>query len=90
MPMLRLCAAVLLMSTSDTETVPESANSKPAAMRSAVVFPQPDGPSNVMSSPGITPRSSPSSATLVPNVFLTDLNSSAVMSPILGSRVLHR
>ena len=32
--------------------MPESANSNPAAMRSAVVFPQPDGPSRLISSPG--------------------------------------
>ena len=45
MPMLRLWAGVRVMSEPPTSTAPESANSKPAAMRSAVVLPQPEGPS---------------------------------------------
>jgi hypothetical protein len=72
MPMLRLCGGVRVMSAFDTITAPESANSKPAAMRRAVVLPQPDGPSSEMSSPCLTSRSSLSSATVGPNVLRTE------------------
>jgi hypothetical protein len=37
--------------------------SKPAIIRSVVVFPQPDGPSSVKNSPGGMSRSMPSTAT---------------------------
>ena len=63
MPMLRLWAGVPVMSLSPTSTVPESAHSNPAAMRSAVVLPQPDGPSRLISSPVAIARSKRSSAT---------------------------
>ena len=45
MPMSRLAAGTDEMSLPSTRTDPASAVSKPATMRSAVVLPQPDGPS---------------------------------------------
>ena len=39
-------------------TSPSSGVSKPAMMRSVVVFPQPDGPSRVTKSPSVMDRSS--------------------------------
>ena len=73
MPMFRLWAGMWVMSAPETDTVPASARSNPAAMRSAVVFPQPDGPSRLTSSPGCSTRSSPSSATTGPNVLRMEL-----------------
>ena len=52
MPMSRLEAATPDTSRPSISTWPESANSKPATMRSAVVLPQPDGPRSATSSPG--------------------------------------
>ena len=48
-------------------TEPASAASNPATMRSAVVLPQPDGPSRARNSPGAMFSDSPSSARTVPN-----------------------
>ena len=53
MPMLRLWAGTPEMSVPPTTPSPLSANSKPAAMRSAVVLPHPDGPSSEISSPSL-------------------------------------
>src|SRR5581483_12471807 len=44
------------------ETVPDVIVSRPATMRSAVVLPQPDGPTSTTNSPSPTSRSSPASA----------------------------
>ena len=38
-------------------SVPEEMSSSPATIRSAVVFPQPDGPTSTMNSPSRTSRS---------------------------------
>ena len=62
MPMSRLLAGTLVRSLPPTDTEPEVAWSRPARMRSAVVFPHPDGPSRATSSPGSMCRVSPSSA----------------------------
>ena len=43
-------------------TLPRSGNSSPAIVRSRVVLPHPDGPSNASSSPDSIARSTPSSA----------------------------
>ena len=67
MPMSRLAAGTGDTSWPSTSTVPESAVSKPATMRSAVVFPHPEGPSSATSSPGASRRVSPSRARVVPN-----------------------
>ena len=69
MPMLRLWAGVPRTLRPSTSTEPESGRSNPAAMRSAVVLPQPDGPSRLTSSPGSIARSNDSRATAVPNVL---------------------
>jgi hypothetical protein len=50
--MSRRAAGTDEMSLPSTRTDPVSAVSKPATMRSAVVLPQPDGPSSATSSPG--------------------------------------
>ena len=47
-----LAAGTPEMSLPSISTSPASAYSKPATIRSAVVFPQPDGPSRATSSPG--------------------------------------
>ena len=52
MPMSRLLAGTRVMSWPPTATRPPSASSSPARIRSAVVLPQPDGPSSATSSPG--------------------------------------
>jgi hypothetical protein len=67
MPMSRLAAATGAMSLPSTVTVPLSAVSNPARIRSAVVLPQPEGPSSATSSPGAMSSDSPSSARTVPN-----------------------
>ena len=66
MPMSRLFAGTDVTSRPPTETVPDVASSSPAKMRSAVVLPQPDGPSSATNSPGSMCRVSPSSARTVP------------------------
>ncbi len=65
-PVSRRWAGTRVTFSPSTSTSPESGCSKPASMRSAVVLPQPDGPSRARSSPGRTDRSSPSRATVPP------------------------
>ena len=71
MPMSRLAAGTGAMSLPSTVTVPLSAVSNPARIRSAVVLPQPDGPSSATSSPGAISSDSPFSARTAPNDRLT-------------------
>ncbi len=66
MPMSRLFAGTREMSCPSTRTEPVVGWSKPASIRSAVVFPHPDGPSSAMSSPGSMRRFRPSSADIAP------------------------
>src|SRR5579871_3083166 len=66
MPISRLAAGTEEMSLPSTSTEPVSAISKPATMRSAVVLPQPDGPSSATSSPGAISRDMPSRALVAP------------------------
>ena len=56
-----------ISSVPSIKTPPPSAVSNPATTRSAVVFPQPDGPSSAMSSPGAISMDSPSRARVAPN-----------------------
>ena len=70
MPMSRRAAGTEEMSLPSTSTDPESAVSNPATMRSAVVLPQPDGPSKATSSPGAISIDSPSRARVAPNARL--------------------
>src|SRR5262245_14027139 len=74
------------MSLPATRTAPLSANSKPAAMRSAVVLPQPDGPSSETSSPWWTSRSNWCKATLSPKVLRIDEYVRLLMSPSADGR----
>ena len=59
------------MSLPSTVTEPESAVSNPARMRSAVVLPQPDGPSRATNSPGAMSSDSPSRARTAPKERLS-------------------
>ena len=68
MPMSRLLVGTFVMSWPPTTTRPASASSSPASSRSAVVLPQPDGPSSATSSPGAMGRSSPSRARTAPKL----------------------
>ena len=52
------------------KNVPESANSRPAIMRSSVVLPEPEGPSNATSSPDGISRFTLSSAVNWPNFLV--------------------
>ena len=71
MPMSRLAGGTGAMSLPSTVTVPLSAVSNPARIRSAVVLPQPEGPSSATSSPGAISSDRPFSARTAPNDRLT-------------------
>src|SRR4051812_28877639 len=60
--MSRLFGDRSLTTRSPIRTSPALMSSRPATMRSAVVLPQPDGPTNTMNSPSSTRRSSPRTA----------------------------
>ena len=78
MPMSRREAGTEDMSLPSMMTDPASADSNPATMRSAVVLPQPDGPSSATSSPGAISMDSPSSARVVPNARVRSCSSTLV------------
>ena len=78
MPMSRRAAGTDEMSLPSTRTDPVSAVSKPATMRSAVVLPQPDGPSNATSSPGAISMDSPSRARVAPKARVRSRSSTLV------------
>ena len=67
MPMSRRLAGMSVMSRPSSRTRPESSRSSPASERSAVVLPQPEGPSSATSSPGARSSDRPSSALTSPN-----------------------
>ena len=81
MPMSRREAGTDEMSLPSTRTVPTSAVSKPATMRSAVVLPQPDGPSSATSSPGAMSMDSPSSARVAPKERVRSWSRTLVPAP---------
>ena len=87
MPMSRLAAGTDEMSLPSTRTDPVSAVSKPATMRSAVVLPQPDGPSNATSSPGAISIDSPSRALAAPNERLRFCSTTLVPWVLVTCRV---
>src|SRR5690242_459491 len=58
------------MSSPPRVTRPWSGCSKPAMIRSVVVLPEPEGPSMVKNSPAVTCKSTLSTATTSPYVFL--------------------
>src|SRR3954470_20040085 len=56
---------------------PDDASSSPASIRSAVDFPEPDGPTRIVNSPSATDRSSPSTAR-VPSGKTLETSSNAI------------
>src|SRR5260221_5608650 len=76
MAMSRCLGSTSLTSWPSILMVPEVTSSRPATMRSAVVLPQPDGPTRTSSSPSPTARSSAETA-VVPsgNRLVTDSSS---------------
>src|ERR671934_914131 len=70
---------------------PSVASSSPATRRSAVVFPEPDGPTSTSSSPSATWRSRRSTAVAPPgNSFVTELkvtSAIAVLVRVMGDQV---
>ncbi len=78
MPMSRRDEGTEDMSLPSMTTDPASADSKPATMRSAVVLPQPDGPSSATSSPGAISMDSPSRARVAPKKRLSSCSSTLV------------
>src|SRR5258708_16210831 len=75
------------MSSPSRRTLPRSAASRPATIRSKVVLPQPDGPSSETNSPAATPRSTPPSTVAAPNDFSARLTSrKAIGSRTVSSR----
>jgi hypothetical protein len=62
MAMSRSLGGTKVTSFSPISTRPPSSGSSPASMRSAVVFPDPDGPTRTMNSPSLMSRSRASTA----------------------------
>ena len=60
---------------------PVVGSSKPATIRSVVVFPQPDGPSKVTNSPFFTSRLKSSTAVTSPYIFTMFLSSIMLFVP---------
>src|SRR5690348_15703428 len=80
--MLRRLAGTLVMLFPSSRTSPLVGWSNPAMMRSAVVFPQPLGPSSDSSSPEPTLRSTESTATTSPNCLRSCRISRLAMVPL--------
>ena len=80
MPMSRLAAGMPETSLPSTSTSPVSAVSNPATIRSAVVLPQPDGPSSATSSPGAISSDIPSSALDAPKARVSSRSDTLVPS----------
>src|SRR5688500_11929304 len=68
MPKPRRSAAKLVMSAFSNTIVPASGFSRPAIIRSVVVFPQPDGPKRPKNSPCSTSRDTSSTARVDPKL----------------------
>ncbi len=64
MATLRSLGARSLTTLPPMRSVPEVMSSRPATIRSAVVLPEPDGPTSTISSPSATSRSRSSTAGL--------------------------
>ena len=80
MPMSRLAAGLPETSLPSMSTSPVSAVSNPATIRSAVVLPQPDGPSSATSSPGAISSDIPSSALAAPKARVSSRSDTLVPS----------
>ena len=74
---LRANGARLVTSLPSRYTFPEVGASKPAIIRSTVVFPEPDGPSIEKNSPSRISRSRSSTAVTAPNRLVTDSSRTA-------------
>jgi hypothetical protein len=72
----RLPGGAAVASSPSMSTRPPSGATKPAAMRSSVVLPQPDAPSSVTNSPGAIDSEIPSTARPAPYALLTVSNRS--------------
>src|SRR5580765_4213365 len=74
--MFRSIGGTSFISSSPIQTSPLVASSRPAAMRSTVVLPEPDGPTTTMNSPSAISRSSSSTAFVPPGkAFVSCLKS---------------
>ena len=80
MPMSRRFGGTSVTSLPSITTRPEVGRSKPATSRSAVVLPQPDGPSSETNSPVAISRSMPARATTSPNRRCNCFSSTAAMA----------
>ena len=69
-------------SSPSNSTVPRSATSSPAMMRSSVVLPEPDGPSSASSAPSATVKLTSFSATKLPNVLRDAVDVDAHDGPV--------
>src|SRR3954471_8421435 len=65
------------MSRPSSSTLPSSGRSKPAIIRSVVVFPQPEAPSREKNSPLSMSRSMPATAVVEPNRLTTRFSRTA-------------
>src|SRR5215467_6701370 len=72
------------MSSPASSTWPESGSTRPATMRSTVLFPQPDGPSSERNSPGAASSETSSTATTGPNVLRSRRRLSAGAALVTG------
>src|SRR4051794_17212928 len=83
MPMSRRFGGVRVSSRPPTKTAPPSGRSKPAPRGSAVVLPQPDGPSSGRNSPQASETGIPSSATEPPKTRRSSRSSTSAISVLL-------
>src|SRR5690606_2086703 len=81
MPRPRRCTGTGPTSAPSMCRVPASAWAKPAMMLRVVVFPDPEGPSRVMNSPGRTARETPSTAVKSPKRLVTERSSMEAPRP---------
>src|SRR5688572_4336558 len=81
MAMSRSAGARSFMRLPATKTSPAVACSRPATMRSVVVFPQPDGPSRQTVSPAATVRSTSRTAASAPNSLVMPFSSIVDIPP---------
>src|SRR5690554_2519451 len=70
MPSSRLFGGSSVTSRSPIKTLPVSGMENPATIRSVVVFPQPEGPSNAIISPGSISRDTGDKAWTAPKLLL--------------------
>ena len=79
--MSRSRGAILLTSRSPMNTDPDVIDSSPASIRSAVVLPEPDGPTSTMNSPSAISSDSDRTASTAPKRLPTSANRTPAISP---------